>query len=233
MAHASSSNAAADVDEEVNVVVVGAGVSGLVAAWKLHDQGLTVSVLEARFAHRRAVLFHPRRRRPRRVVDVAAARVARRDAREAAGTEVDGAAARGRRALAPRRSASTAAASASRRAARARFEWRAGCRRIAHSARGAAPGANDPARRGGDGDRFRAPISEGDGAAGRERVHETRRVRVTALDDHRGRTITMHAQHVVIATPPRIAARIALGPAAAAEKIEKDDRHSGVGGGLV
>ena len=48
MAHASSSNAAADVDEEVNVVVVGAGVSGLVAAWKLHDQGLTVSVLEAR-----------------------------------------------------------------------------------------------------------------------------------------------------------------------------------------
>lgn len=35
-------------DEQVDVVVVGAGFAGLTAAWSLHEAGRSVAVLEAR-----------------------------------------------------------------------------------------------------------------------------------------------------------------------------------------
>ena len=48
MASSSTAAAAAAAPSEVDVVVVGAGISGLVAASRLHEQGFTVAVVEGR-----------------------------------------------------------------------------------------------------------------------------------------------------------------------------------------
>lgn len=219
MAHASSSNAAADVDEEVNVVVVGAGVSGLVAAWKLHDQGLTVSVLEARSRIGGRCFSTPGGAdlgaswtwppHESRVATLAkrlglkwTAQRLEGGVRLPAAQRVDG----GGERLAP--------------CGPGALRMEGGMQEIAHALAEQLPART--IRLGAEViEIVRAPISEGDGAAGRERVHETRRVRVTALDDHRGRTITMHAQHVVIATPPRIAARMRWDPPLPPRKLRK------------